>query len=202
MSSGSGTAGDRIGVLAYGDVTGTFTGNGTGSDDQNVNQGAQAAVFTYGSFDGSLHAPNGGAWAYAVGDFTGSITASAVDEVFSHGRIIGHILGSDTVESVTAWGPVDGSITAGVSIGTVRSADAVNAALNAPSAPTPIENDPNLIAETPIPEVPASIRADILAEVAAAISDAQTQKAQTANDIADMKTDFATARGEAGGRHC
>ena len=55
----------------------------------------------------------------------------------------------------------------------VRSADAVNATLNAPSAPTPIENDPNLIAETPIPDVPASIRADILAEVTAAIADAQ-----------------------------
>ena len=37
--SGSGTAGDSIGVLAYGDVTGTFTGNGTGSNDPNVNPG-------------------------------------------------------------------------------------------------------------------------------------------------------------------
>ena len=117
--------------------------------------------------------------------------------MFSHGRIIGQILGSDTVESVTAWGPIDGSITAGVSIGIVRSADAVNATLNAPSAPTPIENDPNLIAETPIPDVPASIRADILAEVTAAIADAQAQRAQAASDIADMKADFATARSEA-----
>lgn len=178
------SAGNDLGVLAYGDVRGSYTA------------GADISVKAYGAVNAGISAAGHVSSVYAVDGIQGSVSASDVDTVFAHGQILSSI-NADVVGTVTAWGDIDGSISATESIGTVRSAASVHASLSAPQIGSVIENDPDLIASTPVPATPASVRADILADAAASRATMEADIAAAADDIATMKADLAAAKNEA-----
>lgn len=219
-NSGSATAGDDVFFISYGDVSGSASAGGdafavaVGSVSASLSADGDVGVFTYSDFSGSLSAGSDVVGVYAVGDLSGTIQAdgnvgagaatSQYDSIFSHGSVLAHIQAGSTgasgggnVGTIGAWGPVGGSVTATDTIAGIRSGGAVTATLNAPNVGGITEFDTSLAASTPLPNIPTSSRDELIADVAAAVAQAKSDRANTAAEIENAKTELAAARAQA-----
>ena len=188
------TAGEDLVVWSIGSVQGSYSAGG------------DAAAISHGSFNASLLAGGDIVAVYGRDGVSGSISADRnIDEVFSHAGIMANLLAGDAsvsdpkighVREVIAWGSIDQAITATESIDLVRAGGDIDASLNAPVIGSVIENDPTVETDFPLPDVPESIRDEILAELAATLAELEADRADAETEIEDASAAFATSRQE------
>lgn len=189
-------AGDDAGVYLYGDVNGSVVAEN------------HVDVFTYGTFTGSIIAGEDVVRVYALGGIYGSIVAERGsigthwsywhdDEyagVLSHGSIdatISALGANESVGSVIAWGPIDGTITAGHSVGVVRSAASVNAVITPEGSV--IENDSSVITQFPISDIPDSIVPELLAYRATTLANWEEDTTESRDQMQQIREEVELA---------
>ncbi|MEJ7593128.1 MAG: polymorphic toxin-type HINT domain-containing protein [Planctomycetaceae bacterium] len=94
---------------------------------------------------------------------------------------------------MVAWGRIDGSITASLSIGSVRSADLIGTNITAPSVGSVISNDGTVVTQYPMPTVPDSVLPELLQWRADVLANWQQQTDAILLAVANTKTSVAEA---------
>lgn len=129
-----------------------------------------------------------------------------IGDVFAYGNINAALLARNTpgvagggeIANVQAVSNIDGTLLAESKIDTVTASGAIGATLIAPVVETPTANDTELAQTTP-PSLPASVKAEILAEAAlardAVFADYDTLAQQLIDLDADVAQSLATAAG-------
>ena len=200
--SGSVSAGQDAFAWSLTDVTGSISAE------------RDAAIVAFGSFSGALAAGRDVLGVGTVGDLEGTITAARnVGDLLCYAAFSASVSATNSVNeldqgrigNVTALGSISGSLTAAYSIGDVESADAITASLSAPTIGSVIPNSTTLLSTLITPEIPVSVRADVLADgetakdaVLADVDDFHASADQFEDDIdeqrADLLDDLAAAR--------
>lgn len=131
--------------------------------------------------------------------FGNDFGASASDSVFAYGDINASIsalnssgtVNGGAISGVGAIGPISGPINATGNLGGVRSGDKITAtSANVPSVST----FDTTLASLTAPSIPASAAAGILSDVAAALTDLQSDHATVMAELATSLADAATAQ--------
>ena len=195
--AGSYHAGRDAAVRTYGDFDASLQADrdvGTG----HYNYYGTSGVWAGGDVNGTISmSRNAGHWdQFYEYEYEGSTSY----DVFSYGSInavisaenpTGSPLGlGGRIGSVSARGAINGLIRATHSIQTVRSGGAVNAAVVAPYVGSIVENSVSL-QNMADPELPPSIKDEILSEAAGVYDEILADRQQFADDIEEAIADFA-----------
>ncbi len=199
--AGSYHAGRDAAVRTYGDFDASLRADrdvGTG----HYNYYGTSGVWAGGDVNGTISmGRNAGHWdQFYDYEYEGSTSY----DVFSYGSInavisaenpTGSPLGG-RIGSVSARGAINGLIRATHSIQTVRSGGAVNAAVVAPHVGSIVENSTSL-QNMADPELPPSIKDEILNEAAEVYDEILADRQQLADDIEEAIADFAEEKAAA-----
>jgi len=188
VHAGRDVGGERFGlqqpgVWAKGDITGVIDANrnvgGHHSETVALFDGTRfPVIFAGGNIDADIYARN----------TSQQENGGRVGKIAAHGGITGRVIAREEIEALFA-------------------SDEIDAILNAPTIGTVSENDPSVQTDYPLPETPASIKADVQAEADAAhaaVIDEQTAIAIARGELddvfaeleADLQDDVATSRAE------
>ncbi|MHC4406189.1 MAG: Hint domain-containing protein, partial [Planctomycetota bacterium] len=214
------STGEDLYVWAVGDVVGGYH---AGRDASVITYGDFHAALA-ADRDIGLHHHNyyGVPDVWARGDISGTITAgrnighwdmyygygyeSGTDfDVFSYGRIDAIITATNPsaspiggrIGSVGAVGEIDGRIRAAEAIMVVHAGGAVTATLIAPFIGSVTELDAGMATAYQLPDLPASIEADVMAEIDPVYVQVLADRAQLAADITAVFVKLAAAKIEA-----